>query len=306
MHGQILLRDVLEWIVTDRVPGIGANSPFQPMIPIQLAGRIPVIDHQAIPASQTLTDLPYPVVKRRNPGDLRSNRPGGNVNSLPRQPTHRIGGLHRWRQRTRLPLEPAGCRVPYHPAFLQRITGPDHLVRRQRVRHLVGQRHAGDRLDPIVTRRFLNRDDIVQADLDHRAHCLGQPMAIHIAQSIAQHLAQLRRIHADAGDDVVGHAAHARTVLPHHERVGAVQPLPHLGDLPGDGDAEKWMQLGRGDEVATPAGTPGGRLIVANLGMIERNLHEAGEGDRFLSPDLVTQDRDRVGVATFSEGGGWE
>ena len=104
---------------------------------------------------------------------------------MPAQPAHRVGRSDLQRELARRPAQPASGRVPPHPQLPQVGTIPLQLVRRQRVGDLVGQHDAGHRLDLPLAGGILDRDDVVQPDLDHRRHRLGHPVPVDVAQAVA-------------------------------------------------------------------------------------------------------------------------
>ena len=78
-------------------------------------------------------------------------------------------------------------------------------------------------------------------------------------------------------------------MLTHHEMVGLAECVPHLGDLPSERVPEKGVQFRRGDKIAATARFPHRLPVVPQLGVIEREIHESGKGDR---PVLVDDARD--------------
>ena len=66
------------------------------------------------------------------------------------------------------------------------------------------------------------------------------------------------------------------------------------------------MELRRRDEVAFPAGSGVGAAVVAAVGVVERELHEPGEGYRAGPPDLVADPvQERAVLADVAQVGRW-
>ena len=87
--------------------------------------------------------------------------------------------------------------------------------------------------------------------------------------------------------------AAARTQLDQTERRRRAQVPPRLGEPRPDHLAECLAELRRGDEVALrPEGIT--RAVVAAGRVVEREVHEAADGQRPLAPDHLGEDRLKV------------
>jgi hypothetical protein len=108
---------------------------------------------------------------------------------------------------------------------------------------VAGLRQAGlDRLDP---RRF---------DLDRVVPDHGREIGLVIPEGVQDG----QRQRAGAG-----------AVFAKDERGGPAQPPPGIADEPGQRPAEDRMRLGRGEEVAFPAGSAHGTAVVAAAGVVQ-------------------------------------
>lgn len=87
------------------------------------------------------------------------------------------------------------------------------------------------------------------------------------------------------GEDIEHEASVVGALLNESPFFGLVACAPHLVDLPGDKGSKERANADVGDKIS--GGTDFGRVagVVAVLGIIERRLHEVGEGDRAFGTD---------------------
>lgn len=87
------------------------------------------------------------------------------------------------------------------------------------------------------------------------------------------------------GEDIEHEASVVGALLNESPFFGSVACAPHLVDLPGDKGSKERANADVGDKIS--GGTDFGRVagVVAVLGIIERRLHEVGEGDRAFGTD---------------------
>ena len=105
----------------------------------------------------------------------------------------------------------------------------------------------------------------------------------------------------------------AGAVLPQDELYGLAEAPPGLVEHARDSATEDRMRLRRGQEVAGPAGSRIGGAVVATCRVVQREVHEPGEGHRAVPPDLVADarhqrallaDRVQVGRLVAAKAGG--
>lgn len=87
------------------------------------------------------------------------------------------------------------------------------------------------------------------------------------------------------GEDIEHEASVVGALLNESPFFGLVACAPHLVDLPGDKGSKERANADVGDKIS--GSTDFGRVagVVAVLGIIERRLHEVGEGDRAFGTD---------------------
>ena len=127
---------------------------------------------------------------------------------------------------------------------------------------------------------------------------VGESVRVELDGLVRHDLGQGRRIELEAIDDGETQGARARTVLAQDERRGSVESVPDLGQLAADEPTECRVQLGRRQEVAVTGRAGRGLHVVAPLVVIQGDLHEPGEGDGSIPPDLLAEplDEDRVAL----------
>ena len=78
---------------------------------------------------------------------------------------------------------------------------------------------------------------------------------------------------------------------------GCLENRRHLGELRGQQLAEQWADVDAGKKIARAAGSQGGAGVVTELGIVQREIHERGHGERTAITDEV---REETGL------GGWD
>ena len=96
----------------------------------------------------------------------------------------------------------------------------------------------------------------------------------------------------------------SRPGLGDRERVRPPERLPRLLQQPADDRAVDRVRLGRGQEVAAATGAGVRPPVVAVSRLVERPVHEPGEGDRAVCADLVADRLDELGVLAHRLGVG--
>ena len=90
---------------------------------------------------------------------------------------------------------------------------------------------------------------------------------------------------AERSEHVRGKAAIAGAGFDQRERPAGRRELGHLGDLTGEKRAEDGTDIDAGKKIARAPGSAGGAGVVAEPGLIERELHERGDRQRAAFPN---------------------
>jgi hypothetical protein len=141
--------------------------------------------------------------------------------------------------------------------------------------------------EPIVLQARMERRDPCRLHLDRPVADGGEHRGRRVAQPAQQ-----------ARGECTGAGARFR----HRERVGPAERLPRLLQQPADGGAEDRIRLRGGEEVALPARSRRGPPVVAELGLVQRSLHEPREGDGPAVLDLAPDPRREDRVLTDAPG----
>ncbi len=151
-------------------------------------------------------------------------------------------------------------------------TGVEHgETKRQVVEQLVGDHHA---VDPLLGHRRDGLDALrVTRALTRR----------HLDGNVAQRVAAL----GSGGEHRSGECAGPGTGVDDGEDVRSADPLPFGVEVPRHDGPEQRSDLGRRDEVATPAGRSPIRPRVETLRPVQRQFHEPFERNRPLRPNRV-------------------
>ncbi|GBD17491.1 hypothetical protein HRbin26_02415 [bacterium HR26] len=283
MGGDILLAHGCERILTGGMALIGLERAMgKAAWVVALGCRVAIVEDQDVAALQGVSDL-------RDPGlDLQVD-----LGHLPLVRADagfcQVGG-ERGRRGRAGDLDEA----PTFPADveLQELAGPaSHPVHRERVEEFVRHRRSGDRgrahrlvQEVLETGSGQATGEFVQ----------GNRAAFH--RLVAERVEQRRAVAGQALQQGDRERAGAGAVLAQGERIGAAEQAPELVELPGECPAEDRVDLRRSEEVAATPGAEG-RVVIAVLRVIERQLHEAGKGDRPVPLDLGADQLDQPRVA---------
>src|SRR5438045_2787804 len=88
-----------------------------------------------------------------------------------------------------------------------------------------------------------------------------------------------------------------RALLDDREHAGPAEDFPHLGKLCRQHPAKEATDANVGEIIAAPPDLTLARAIVTELGMIERLLHEPGEGDRAFPRNRIADELNEIGIA---------
>ena len=130
---------------------------------------------------------------------------------------------------------------------------------------LVGQFVAVDRLSAPRGQNRVLRVPRGRAALDEVEMCVGAHAWRELPEA-AQHGVRKAAV-AGAGFDE------------RERRADGTEPFGHLGELQGEQFAKERTEVDAGDEIARASRTSGGARVVAELGMVEREVHERGHSD---------------------------
>ncbi len=113
---------------------------------------------------------------------------------------------------------------------------------------------------------------------------------------VAEDAGEVGSLASEPVEDRHGEGAGAGAVLAEDERLRAVEAVPRVGDGPGERGPEDRVRLGCGQEVAFATGAGRSRAVVASLWVVQREVHEPGEGDRAVALDLGADALDQLVV----------
>ena len=153
----------------------------------------------------------------------------------------------------------------------------------QGVEHLVGQD------DAIERRRQRGHEASAETGIGQTLPQLGDPALIDLDGVVAD-LRRQRREHRHGQRTLAG------TVLHDAERFRSTEGHPGVVDRTREQLAEDRMELGRRDEVAAAARACLGGAVIATIGVVERQLHEASERHRPRGADLRSHALGKPGV----------
>ena len=116
---------------------------------------------------------------------------------------------------------------------------------------------------------------------------------------IAQDRKKLRPRRAQRFQDIAREFAVMRALFDNHEIVRPIERFPDFRELPGKQFAEQRPHAHARKIIAPPPDRAPARAVVAMLRMIERLLHEPGEGNRAFPANLVANEEDERFVGHF-------
>jgi len=238
----------------------------------QLFSGMPVVDDEDVPALEIAGHLVQP------PGHRQVDL--GALASGERDPEAlEVRAEFGRRRLARLLREPAVA--PRDEELPETAAGARHPVHGQRVEELVGHDDPGypsvRAVDSVGLRRPI--ESVGEACA---RESVGQrlPVArVELDRLVDDRLEQPRPVRPQTLQDPQPQRARASPVVAHGEARRATEDVPHLGQLAGQHPAEDRVQLGGREEVTFARGAHRGAEVVAVLGVVERELHELGEGD---------------------------
>ena len=249
---------------------------------VKLDRRMAVVDQEQDPAAEAGRRGRDPVVERE--ADLGSLAVGqGDSLGLEAREERR-------RRRVDLDVDEHAV-VPADRDLAQRITALHDAVGRQGVEDLVGQDEADD---PLFGRRSGPDEGArVSGGLEPRGDRV-EPPRLDLDRVVAQDAGEIRALPSQTCEDREPERPGPGTVFAEHERVRLAEPIPGVGDRSGEGSPEDRVRLRCRQEIAFPARASRVASVVAAAGVVESEVHESGEGDRAVAPDLVPDPGDEL------------
>ena len=237
---------------------------------VQLARLVAVVDEHQESPRQPPRGLGHPGDGRR--ADL------GAPARLEADAEARQVGPHRRRRRAEALDEPVAVAVDVHLAHA--IGGHHDRVDRQRVEQLVGEHDA-----PHAGRHAGGRAGQPRGVRPEGGRLGGPRRRTALDQRQAQRPVEVGAGRRQVVQDVAGQAPAPGARLHQGRRAAGGGQPPHLGELARQQRAEHRSAVDAGKEIARATGPPVGAGVVAELRMVERQVHVLRERQRTLRAD---------------------
>ena len=280
VRGEVLFPDAAEIVLVGPVTVVREERPAVVRRTVEPLGVVPVVDD----------DGEAPLEASGHAGELLAeHRADLRLVPLPRcGPVAPCEGLHRrpgLDRRLDLRQRPVGT-ARAHANLPEDPVPADDTMDGERVEQLDGDETA----DP-AARQPIRFDHLgVRGDprgvAAHPRARVGDDVAETVAHGTAKgigHVARQQAAPAAELDDVEGRRR--------------AQHAVHLGELRRDASSERRTDVGGGEEVPSGTEPRPSAGVVTVLGVVERELHEAREGDRAVSPDLPSDPIEDLGTA---------
>ena len=164
----------------------------------------------------------------------------------------------------------------------------------QRIEHFVAENDALDRLgSDLVALRAIDQHASTTGFLESRDDRVD-PARLHLDRLVPKDPGEVRAGGLQAVEDGGSQGPRASAVLTQDERIGTTEPLPDFIHTTRQGRAEDRVSLGRGQEVAVASRPRGVAPVVASLGVVQGEVHEASERDRAAGADLGMDPGDKA------------
>ncbi len=166
-------------------------------------------------------------------------------------------------------------------------------MHREGVEDFVGQDECVDRSVRRGGRRTETRT--VAGRIEPRRDRL-EAARLHLDRLVADHRLQVGPLCGESRRGWRSRASPSRPRARGAERIRAPEPVPRIGHGARQRGPEDRVGLGRGQEVTFAAGSSGFGTVVAAVRVVEREVHEAGEGHRAVAGDLLVDPGHETGI----------